>query len=76
MFDIICLKHLIITSPEWCLGLEDTWTNMEVTPNFPVTQGTEITVNCVEGYGLVGDNTMTCQSGKQFEYQTEPECGR
>ena len=48
---------------------------MEVTPNFPVTLGTELTVSCVEGYGLVGDETVTCQSGKQFGFGTKPECG-
>ena len=48
---------------------------MEVTPNFPVTQGTELSVSCVDGYGLVGDNTVTCNSGKQFVFQTEPGCG-
>ena len=49
---------------------------MEATPNFPVPQGTQLTVNCVEGYGLVGDNTVSCVSGKQFMFQTKPLCGR
>ena len=48
---------------------------MKATPNFPVSQGTELIVSCMEGYGLVGDDRVTCEGGKQFGYQTKPQCG-
>ena len=48
---------------------------MESSPSLPVVQGVELTLSCTEGYGLRGDEKITCQKDNEFTYQTSPQCG-
>ena len=48
---------------------------MESTPSLPVVGGVELTLSCTEGYGLKGDNQVTCQQEREFTYQRSPQCG-
>ena len=42
---------------------------------FPVSEGSVISLSCKEGYQLKGDNLVTCQHDTQFQFLREPECG-
>ncbi|XP_063693307.1 semaphorin-5B-like [Bolinopsis microptera] len=57
-----------------CTGLDDKWTNMETSTDFPVLLGSKISLRCIEGYRLKGDNMVSCQRETQFNYDTEPNC--
>ena len=56
-----------------CTGLE--WENMGAAKEFPVLMGTVMTLHCKEGYGLQGDEIVTCIKNEIFEYSAEPQCG-
>ena len=43
---------------------------------FPVPSETVLTITCNEGYQLNGDETVTCTKGIEFQYSTEPKCGK
>ena len=58
-----------------CTGFESGWNSMESTPSLPVVQGVEVTLSCTEGYGLKGDEKITCQKDNEFTYQTSLQCG-
>ena len=49
---------------------------MITTTNFPVIQGTELSLSCGQGYGLKGDGTVTCVTDTEFSVQEEPRCGK
>ena len=54
---------------------------METEEEFPVAVGTVVTLSCVEGYLLTGDEEVTCAINTEFDYSvefkysTEPRCG-
>ena len=49
---------------------------METTTKFPVAPGTVVKVACSESQSLLktGSNELTCASGTNFDYETEPKC--
>ncbi|XP_063693433.1 uncharacterized protein LOC134825211 isoform X2 [Bolinopsis microptera] len=62
------------TSEKQCTGFKATWTNMITTTMFPVIQGTELSLSCEQGYGLKGDDTVTCVTDTEFTAVVEPLC--
>ena len=49
---------------------------MKTDTQFPVLQGTEITLTCEAGHVIKGDATVTCLHDNQFQFSTEPTCGK
>ena len=40
-----------------------------------MTAGTEVTLNCKDGYEISGDKAVTCVKDTEFEFTVEPKCG-
>ena len=61
-----------------CAEFNRTWTNMVADMDFPVAEGTVISLSCEDGYQLIGDRTVTCSQEAEtlFEYSSEPRCGK
>ena len=48
---------------------------MTTVTTFPVIPGTVLTVTCVEpDHDIVGNNTVTCVNGSQFDADPELSC--
>ncbi|KAL5260150.1 hypothetical protein ACHWQZ_G010311 [Mnemiopsis leidyi] len=62
------------TQCESCVGLKETWTNIETKTIFPARPGTKITLTCGEGYQLLGDDVITCQLEREFSFKNQPQC--
>ena len=58
-----------------CTGLKTTWTNMKADKQFPVSTGTVLSLSCIVGYELKGDETVTCTTNTKFQFSVEPTCG-
>ena len=45
---------------------------------FPVSEGTVLTLSCKAGYQLKGDKEVTCstETDSEFQHTTEPRCGK
>ena len=56
-----------------CADLPDIF-NLEAKVIFPVNYGTEVGIGCISGYGLTGDNVITCVKDRTFSFGTDPEC--
>lgn len=69
-------KHATLTViiSESCVGLKETWTNIETKTIFPARPGTKITLTCGEGYQLLGDDVITCQLEREFSFKNQPQC--
>ena len=61
-----------------CDGLKTTWSNMAPDKEFPVAEGTVLTLSCKAGYQLIGDKEVTCstETDSEFQYTIEPRCGK
>ena len=66
--------HFIFSAAAECTGLKATWRNMVTEKEFPVAQGTVVSLTCTAGYQLEGDRTVTCDTNTEFLYSTEPQC--
>ena len=49
---------------------------MKTEAQFPVLQGTVITLTCEAGHVIKGDVSVTCLYDNQFQFPTEPSCGK
>ena len=57
-----------------CTGLTASWDKMKTKTTFPVTEGTEVSLTCKDGYELSGDKTVTCVKDTEFKFDEEPTC--
>ena len=60
--------------PDTCFGLPADIDNIRTDQTFPVDLGETVLISCVSGYKLSGDDTLTCQKGTHFAYDTLPRC--
>jgi hypothetical protein len=49
---------------------------MKSDKHFPVTKGEVLTLSCTGGQSLGGDKKVTCTKNTDFDYKTEPQCGK
>ena len=40
----------------------------------PVDHGTKVEMDCIPGYSLLGSRVITCVKGRNWEFETTPEC--
>ena len=57
-----------------CSGLDTTWKNIIADQDFPVVEGTVLSLSCEGGEEVTGDNTVTCVKDTQFNFSEEPKC--
>ena len=59
-----------------CTSLPDNWTGVTTGKEFPVGNGTRMSVWCEEPYINWGSGTVTCNTykGDDFSYSEEPYC--
>ena len=66
-----------ITSVDLCTGLKTAWSNMVADKQFPVGEGTVLTLSCKAGYQLSGGKEVICSkdTDSEFQFSIEPRCG-
>ena len=59
-----------------CSGLPEDWRGLKTETEFPVGQGTTITVSCQAGDIISGSDVVTCNTYlyQDLQYTTKPSC--
>ena len=57
-----------------CTGLKEAWSNVLSDQDFPVVEGTVLTLSCRGGEEIEGDKTVTCVKDTEYQYTEEPKC--
>ena len=69
---VTCINNSFVE----CTGLKEAWTSNNVLSDqdFPVVEGTVLTLSCRGGEEIEGDKTVTCVKDTEYQYTEEPKC--
>ena len=59
-----------------CTGLKEAWTinNVLSDQEFPIVEGTVLTLSCRGGEEIEGDKSVTCVKDTEYDLSVEPKC--
>ena len=50
------------------------WENIKSDQDFPVVEGTVLTLSCIGGEKVQGSETVTCVKDTEYTFSEEPKC--
>ena len=63
---------MIMDISDFCTGLK--WSSMIADQEFPVAQGSVVTLSCEVGHQLTGGKEVTCGTATEYQFDEEPQC--